>query len=87
MCCQCQGNAYYVLVFSSSNDGALPRGILYPILTYCNLVKAKFILVKKKNMYYLYHGFPGYAVKQLNIILCLNLQMFDGNKFSCIYFY
>jgi hypothetical protein len=33
-CSQCQGNACSVLVFSSSNDGALPLGILYPILTY-----------------------------------------------------
>jgi hypothetical protein len=34
-----------------SNDGALLLGILYPILTYLMIrVKAKCILVKKKNM-------------------------------------
>jgi hypothetical protein len=45
------GNACSVLVYSSSNDGALLLGILYPILTYLIIrVKAKCILVKKQNM-------------------------------------
>jgi hypothetical protein len=35
---QYQGNACSVLVFSSCNDGALPLGILYTILTYFNIL-------------------------------------------------
>jgi hypothetical protein len=38
MCCQGQGNVCSVLVFSSSNDGAFPLGILYPISTYFNIL-------------------------------------------------
>jgi len=35
MCCQCQGNACFVLIFSSSNDGALPLRILYWLIFLC----------------------------------------------------